>query len=438
MFVRELLDYSLLMKFSPEAGADVQIKDPGGQSAMELAQNTASKLLAGQSLDGTKVSKLDIEKAFKCVSVIAAHGDWPKELQIGSRVVNIMKSARPLLDDMMGMTHRESFELGLEYKAFELISGFLVEEEATLQESEEYRRQVNAVLEPLFFAEIVVHVSPTVWHANNQAKSYPGVRDRIPWCKDLENPKLGEFQQAAAFEWLLEEIRNKPGFPDDSHYGLGKFAKSGNPKDLPYDFKFVRWPMSLLDWYIQAIDKDQVTLTPDEQDQVEEYITLLRKRLAAQNKGQFPLPPHSPEFRRVHFELLQPGKLEFDTITIVTLTLYRCRCARDPIGKFTRPQVEFLSNSAIPFINSVKADTLSSIQKMKKTEADKWTAKMKWKRKIGVHPGEGTQRTGLRRLSIFEPGSEEGQTETLASCMPEISSTTDADSDAKWVIDLST
>lgn len=392
---------------------------------MDLARNTASKLLGSHTSNGTSVSKTDVERALKCVTVIAAHGNWPQELHIGSRVANLIQGAKPLLDEMMRMSHRECFELGLERKAYEMIAKSISDRVETLQVMEEYRRQVNAVIEPLFFAEIVAYVSPTLWHAQHQEKSFPKVRERIPWCKALVNARLSEFQQAAAFEWLLEEVRNQPSFPDHTKknfYGLTRFAKTGNPEHLPYDFSFVRWPTSLLDWYIRAVEENQVSWTQEEQDQVAGFISLLRERLAAQREDKSPLPPFSPEFRRLHFELLQPDKLDFDTTALVTLTLYRCRCFRENIGKISRPLLEFMSNSAVQFFSSAKRQTLDAIQKLKKTEAAKWTEKMRWKQRIGINPGEGMQRTGLRRFTPSKEGTEENEKETLALNLPEISS----------------
>jgi hypothetical protein len=167
--------------------------------------------------------------------------------------------------------------------------------------------------------------------------------------------------------------------------------------------------------------------TKEEKDDVAEFISSLRERRAAQREGKFPLPPFSPKSRHLHFELLQPDKLDFDTISLVTQILFRCRCARGNIGKFSRPQLEFMSNSALRFFGSAKKQTLDAIRILKKTQAEEWTERMRWKQRIGINPGEGMQRTGLRRLTVLKDGGEENEKETLALNLPEISSELDYD-----------
>jgi hypothetical protein len=150
---------------------------------------------------------------------------------------------------MMRLSHQECYLLGLETQAFQLVASQMIEKPTTLDATEDLRREVNSIIQPCLYAEIAAYISPSKEWVLHQRDSYKSIRQRIPWCKTIVDARITTFQQAAAFEWLLEEIRQRNQAEDEetNRYGLSRFARTGDPAHLPIDHRFVRWPPTLLD-----------------------------------------------------------------------------------------------------------------------------------------------------------------------------------------------
>ena len=186
-----------------------------------------------------------------------------------------------------------------------------------------------------------------------------------------------------------------------SLYGLSRFAHSGDPAHLPFDHRFVRWPPTLLDWYVRAIQDDQVKLTASEKEEVAGYVGILYSRRAAQSRGEAVLPPFSPAFKRLHFEQIQPEKLDYDAVCLSPILFYRCRCFRDKISSWTVSSVEQNSRAAESFRTFFETDPIGDLCKTKEREIKHKSEEMEWKKRIGVDEGERrVERTGVRRDSV--------------------------------------
>jgi len=382
-----------------EAGADINIQDKTGSNVMDIARHAIATFIGKDVTAKPKNAEGELKRAFQTLSVLANWQPWPEEFRRNQQVKAALKEVTPLLNRMMQLSHQECYVLGLETKAFQLVANRVTEPVSTLDALEDIRQEINSIIQPCLYAEIAAYVTPNEEWARNPSSSYTSVRRRIPWCKTINNANLGPFQQAAALEWLLEEIRERGQVEEGrSLYGLSRFAHSGDPAHLPIDHRFVRWPPTLLDWYVRAIQEDQVELTASEKEEVAGYVEILRSRRAAQSRGEAILPPFSPEFKKLHFEQLQPDKLDYDSVCLSPILFYRCRCFRDKISSWTVSSVEQNSRAAELSCTFFGTDPIGALYKVKEREIKRKSEEMKWKKRIGVDEGEGrVERTGVRR-----------------------------------------
>jgi hypothetical protein len=110
---------------------------------------------------------------------------------------------------------------------------------------------------------IVCYVCYSVLHSQpvgDPSSSNDRVREAISWLRTFSNARLQDFQRAAAFEWLLEQALHA-GASEDGVQALGadraQFARSSDPRDLPFDPAVVRFPPTLLGWYQEAIKNNE-------------------------------------------------------------------------------------------------------------------------------------------------------------------------------------
>ena len=383
-----------------EAGANIDIQDPAGSNLMELARSTIVNFLGMDTASKPKDVEGELNRAFQTLSVLASRKHWPDHSRVNHQIKKALEVGKPLLDRMMRLSHQECYLLGLEMQALELVSSQIKEAPETLDGVENLRREVNSIIQPVLYAEIAAHISPGTKWGSYQRHSYKAVRQRIPWCKTISDACLSTFQQAAAFEWLLDEVRqhDQAGDEKTNWYGLSRFARTADPAHLPIDHRFVRWPPTLLDWYIRAIQEDELELTASEKKEATGHVQVLRSRAAAQSRGEIALPPFPSDFKTLHFVYLQPEKLEIDCISINTMLHYRCRCYREKIRPWTVSLIEVISRDAELYHDHLGTDLVNSLYAAKRGELKHKIEGMRWKNDIGVYEGEGRiERTGLRR-----------------------------------------
>lgn len=383
-----------------EAGANMDIQDPGGSNLMELARSTIVKFLGMDTASKPKDVEGELSRAFQTLSILASRKHWPDDFRVTHQIKKALEVGKPLLDRMMRLSHQECYLLGLETQAMQLVNSQIQEVPKTLDGVENLRREVNSIIQPVLYAEIAAHISPGTKWASRQRDSYMAVRQRIPWCKTIVDARMSTFQQAAAFEWLLDEVRQHDQAENGKTdwYGLSRFARTADPAHLPIDHRFVRWPPTLLDWYIRVIQEDELDLTASEKKEVTSHVQVLRSRAAAQSRGEIALPQFPPEFKTLHFVHLQPEKLEIDTVSISTILNYRCRCYREKIRPWTISLIEVISRDAELYRDHLGTDLVDSLHAAKRGELKHKIEGMRWKNDIGVYEGEGRmERTGLRR-----------------------------------------
>ncbi|KAK5465310.1 hypothetical protein LTS15_001873 [Exophiala xenobiotica] len=327
------------------AGADTQITDGRGRSTMDLARMSVEMLLRKQS-SSTDPHETDykIVKAQECLSLLAESGSWPEAFKIGTKVTSVLLTLKPLMDKMSRLSHNECCLRGYEKELLTEVSNQIKESGVMgLEFLEEFRRQLNQVLQPYFAAAIVVKVSTGAgWQADQHLDSNIGlstVRSNVRWWRDLSTERLDEFQQAAAFEWLMDQIRIKTPLKEldaEKFGGLQLYAETGIRDDLPMNQKYVNYPKPLLDWYTRTIENHEVQLNTFEETQILGFIDTLRTRNNIRTKRpRGPLPAFDEAFTDFHFHLLQPERLDMDSISVEYIMSVHCRCASEKVGKHT-------------------------------------------------------------------------------------------------------
>jgi hypothetical protein len=382
-----------------EAGANINMQDSAGSNVMGIARHAITNFIGQDAAAKPKNAEWELKRAFQTLSVLANWQPWPEDFRRNQQVKAALEEVTPLLKRMMKLSHQECYLLGFETKAFQLVASRVTEPVSTLDALVYLSQEINSIIQPCLYAEIAAYVTPNEEWAAKTASSYTSVRRRVPWCKTINNTNLGSFQQAAALEWALQEVRERGDQKDGkSLFGLSRFAYSGDPAHLPIDHRFVRWPPTLLDWYVRVIQEDQVQLTASEKEEVAGYVKILRARRAAQSRGEAILPPFSPGFKKLHFEQLQPDKLDYDSIFLGPILFYRCRCFREKVSPWTVSLVELNSNAAKSSSALYGTDPIGALHKVKEREIELKSEEMKWKKRIGVDGEEGrVERTGARR-----------------------------------------
>ncbi|KFY22788.1 hypothetical protein V493_06319 [Pseudogymnoascus sp. VKM F-4281 (FW-2241)] len=348
-----------------KAGADVAMLDTSGSSMLDIATSSLQKLLRGQSNLSTRDLDLEVSRALETISLISEAGDWPVQFDWGSSIAAMLTVTKSLREAMMDIPHWECCSLGLGKLFGNIVAECLPKFPESLTQLEEFRRQLDRALQPLFFAELVFNIAPSLdvdlkSLGSVTSEVFDDVTKKLPILKNLNRAGLHELQQAAAFEYLLDYLRTHPARTEDSPQGselliqgaaddgdlnpqvaweaLRNFAETGEETKLPIDYRYVTYPQPLLEWYTKAMDNKLLAgaglCLENDADCVivAQFIDIIKRRDELQRKGVKPLPPFDNEFRAFHFRDLQGRMLKFRDWNAGLIVRWSCRCMRDQIG----------------------------------------------------------------------------------------------------------
>jgi len=112
-------------------------------------------------------------------------------------------------------------------------------------------------------------------------------------------------------------------------------AQSRDPNDLPKVSGILQFPLTLLSWYRNMLQTMDITFTPEDRQQIGDFIDILVARSNALQVRQRSLP----EF---HFDILQPTPLHQDQVTTAASVSIRFRCQLGELGTITRFDIQRL------------------------------------------------------------------------------------------------
>lgn len=321
------------------AGASMTDTDSEGRTPLQYARVVHSKLICNvhSVSSGDKIE--DLERITSIVIVLVEKGGRLEHIDI-PRINAALDLAEPLLERMMCSEHKVAYMRHLEYSLMATVKSGYSDMIATLDIDglDLVRRIVLRKVKPCLRMDLEYRVLP-LSSDPSMPFEYEAVRERIPWCQELTNRDLQQFQMAAAFEWLLDLIQANDVPPNSSQLGteaLLKYALTRNPADLPFDPLIVRFPYGLLEWYGRIIATNSFLGKERDWEQRLGFLEILKEREMARQQGVFPLPAFDEWFRDFHFNKLQPKKLDIENSFASVSTVLRCRCYYEDIGSCTR------------------------------------------------------------------------------------------------------
>jgi hypothetical protein len=337
-----------------KAGADVAVLDTEGASLLDIATGSLQKLLRGQSELSKRDLDRDISRALETISLVSEVGSWPSQCDWGTSIASMLAVAKPLMDLMMTIPHWKSRALDFDLKLGRIVQRYMRKFPEDLPSMEEFRRQLDQALQPLFFAELFFGISSsteidirTLGCEDNG--TYETVISRLPMLKNLSLPRFTDLQQAAAFEYILDYVRTHPTavIKEGRSYeweSFRSFVESGDETKLPIHPRYIRYPQSLLFWYSKAVEDGILALeTGEDRARVAYFVEILKQRASAQRKGLKTFPDFDSEFRAFHFRELQPRVLNFHTLHGTILMRTECRCKRKEIGGLSIEYLRYMN-----------------------------------------------------------------------------------------------
>jgi ankyrin repeat protein len=327
------MNNKVAVKVLLSAGANIHIVDPKEQSTMDIAITALDRLrrLPLDMIHGDYDEKSN--NALDLVELLLPH--FPSFGSLGNILspLEVVDKIRAKVAQMTKLEHCTQFSRRLESEVFDLtdqIENVDIEFPAM---AELFSRSLSKLIQPIFYTSVVFRVIGPV--NSNPSEVLQAIRKQLPWCVLLNDTMLKELQQAAAFEWLLEEAlkahceRPKSGFSLES---LSAYARSRSVEDLPFNQQYVQWPQPLLQCYLKCVQTIGLALLPPEQTLFGDVIELLQGRQAARRNNTW-VPPLTPDFQDLHFCKLQAGRLNFETFDISIQSVTNCRCAKVDVGK---------------------------------------------------------------------------------------------------------
>ncbi|CAG9944396.1 unnamed protein product [Clonostachys rosea f. rosea IK726] len=182
------------------AGASMTETDSEGRTPLQYARVVHSKLIydAHSVSSGDKIE--DLERITSVIIVLVKKGDRLEHIDI-PRIKAALDLAEPLLRRMMCSEHKVAYMRHLEDSLMATVKSSYSDMIATLDIDglDLIRRIVLRKVKPCLRMDLEYRVLPLSSDASMPFE-YEAVRERIPWCQELTNRDLQQFQMAAAFE----------------------------------------------------------------------------------------------------------------------------------------------------------------------------------------------------------------------------------------------
>lgn len=353
-----------------DAGVDVNTKDWKGKTCLDIALEGLGTLVAGPVTGSREDHKQKIGRVVNIVRLLGQKTGWPGRLSGFHTLSRALMSAEPLVERMHRSAHQVSFMRQLEKDIFAIVGNGYTE---IIKHGDMI---LNALLKHIVeqWAKGAVRVDldcGVVWHRGLEvlepSDSYETVRGAIPWCKNLVNARLQDFQRAAAFEWVLDTLLQRDqDEASRSANDLHAFARTRDVSDLIAP-NLLRYPETLLEAYKRILEKEEVTFRDNEKAQIGRFLNVLRLRQEAIKAKNFPLPEFDDEFQTFHFKTLQPVPLELSTALVTVQVVIRCRCyAPGVIGPFSKSDMVRFTKRATSVDAGIWASRVVQFRKFKR------------------------------------------------------------------------
>jgi hypothetical protein len=385
------------------AGASIDGKDTANRTVLEYARQVHYKLVHGidPSRGEERVTKL--ERITTIIVTLAKKAGWPGNLGFFQSVNRALDEADLLLQKMMLSEHQVAYMRKLETDILNTIGGSYANtlSQQGLDVMDLIRRVVMKRVKPALRMDLELRIFANA-DAPKPSASFDAVKSRIPWCRALQNNRLQEFQQAAAFEWLLDQVQ-RGTLPDDNPRlgvdGLVKFAISRQVEDLTPNSLIVRYPLTLLAWYEKTIMENDLILQREEMEQVRGFVAQLRQREAARARGRFPPPAWDEGFEQFHFVDLQPERLDIHKSVAGVTVVGRCRCYFDNLGTFSPFNMMRMCQRMSSIDAKVWTERLLDDRRHKLKDIDELTL---WKESVGIPGGRSSTFSTMQEILYAE------------------------------------
>ncbi|MCJ1282090.1 hypothetical protein MMC26_001413 [Xylographa opegraphella] len=321
-----------------KAGADVSIIDSRDQTTLDLAIAQLQSLIYTNSDLSRRDIETDVARALEIISLISEAGSWPKQFDWGVQITAMLQVATPLMEVMMELPHWKNMSLGLEQSLASIIAQYNLHiPTQDIRENVEYRRQLHSAIQPLFYAELAFRMTPSKRQVLNRAgskagSSYHFIKSKLKILSNLTLERLVELQQAALFEYCLDQMRDLGLAGEscpDGWLAFKEYAETGNREKLPIDARFIVYPETLLEWWQWARSQDLLNIEePADEVMADSFIEILQRRATAQAEGETRLPALDTVFRDFHFNKIHnyDKQLNLTDIQSGILTVWACRC----------------------------------------------------------------------------------------------------------------
>ena len=385
------------------AGVFLDGKDIEGRTPLDYAVYLLVRLVhrIDEGEDEERLDKLD--RISIIILLLSEKQGWPKAIEKFPHLNAAFEEVDPLLKEMMCSEHQVAFARHLERVILAVIGkGYeCMLPTMSLHHLDLVRRISMRRIQPALRMDLEYRVIPYLVFTN-PSESFDAVKEKITWCFSLKNNHLQDFQLAAAFEWLLDQIQ-RDVLPEGDLKAMAetlkKYALSGKKSELKIDPDIVRFPYTLLQWYEKVIKDDVLVLANKDRAQIQSFLQILRDREHARAHGRFPLPPFNEEFETLHFDHLHPEKLNVRKAVASVLLVTRCRCFFDRIGVFSR----FGMMRKCQRMSSIDDDDFSKrLINMREDAAKEIESLCKWKSEVGVPVRRTTPVSTMIRIFVDE------------------------------------
>jgi hypothetical protein len=385
------------------AGARLTDADTEDRTPLEFAMEMLANMVYRQDLSRGE-GKIDrVERITTIIVTLAEKCGWPTDYESFPELYAALDAADVLLKKLMRSEHQVANMPYIKQRIFAIVNAGYSKMFAKLKLDglELIRRVVMRRLAPALRMDIEYRVMPRAG-ITIPSDSFEDVRKRIPWCGLMKDNDLQQFQQAAAFEWFLDQSLNGTIPAENAQLSPNQvrdFARSANESDLRFDSELVQFPPRLLDWYKKTINKDRVTIPKEYRQQVQDFMAVLRSRDAARRQRTFPLPQFGKLFEEFHFDKLQPEKLDVNSAAAAPLLVTRCRCYFEPVGKLARPNVRKLCRKMACIDSDTWNKRLIQARQRQAVYVDDLS---KWKQKVAIFDRHSTPASVLDTIQSAE------------------------------------
>lgn len=224
-----------------EAGADIDILGPKGTTTLQLAKDFVPKTSLAElylPASGRTVAGSNRRRGLEIVALIESAKEWSDESKIRSIILPLYRELLPYLQQLESISHEESKQLGIQGIVCEIVGRHTAVDDHSSWGLEKIQQQINGIIQPWFYSEILFQFYSAPFEFPPTKVTLQKIRRITPWLEKLNDIQLLELQQAAKFEFILDQLYqmerdNEPLLATYSTSMFTSYATSGKLEDLP-------------------------------------------------------------------------------------------------------------------------------------------------------------------------------------------------------------